>query len=928
MNLLTYAQILTLVFAVCAKEKALLEVVLYETNKNGLEYNTKTYTLSGHFSPAGTTIGAEGAMYQLHPLGLCNRAEDEDLYSYGWVGVVKLEQPGLGLDCMSVFNKAKRAIARGATAVVFDVTDNPKALKQLSRTKLKAAKLDRPIVIIRDSQAWELLRILSSRKQARARIVHHEVVAHDKRPVEDNNVFSEMGIFIGVFVAFCIVIVIVIIKFKCKRSQRQMSLSEIAKVAIGNLETRIYKDLYPEKSRLSRAPDLSSLSSNDEACAVCLDGYRTNELLRVLPCGHEFHKKCVDPWLVANRTCPLCLLNIIENTENELLSRRNNLQNALAASQHASAASQNASAYRGQSSRESSIVSIPGRTCTDHRQQRASNNYTDYRLLPRPSNTVNMYHSGIHGNGSIQSNIPKEHALVVNLPPSPHHTNSQRQFFPESYQLPRSNHLSLSQQSSHNNQSSHTKQSTHSNWSQSNNHKQFSDQHLAKKYRPNRRPCPCPPGSEPNPPQADTESTSTPQAKSSDTQGERDCYSELCDTQLSQQNCVLDTQVLSNAATNEMLVRCSSPDRVSLGSECEDCRRHSASTMGDSNQSTYGSWEFPISDISSYHSSVYRSQSCNLHEISEGAGVSPQGSPTSTPKSLTPTCVKKQLTDSKTGAFISIAQSGLFRHGGRGVAHSDSSIDSVNTVDMSPIVSGSDSEPHHCCHSNNNTTNNYSHVLPGYVAYHRETYVNKQIHHNYVYQDRCTTRTRVAHLPPLLPPKRSDSTIRGAKEKATTFTQTCDACGSHDLSDPSTHCPQHTEVHKHSDITRQYNVPQSPNQHYSKNSKKHKSVPRKDNYCPERAHCDLDLVSEQLRNAIEQKQLSDLGSHPSKNTLKSNSWCRKTLHGDEAEVDVHAVYDKKKVPDVRQSMVVYTEPEGVVTYPLDHKENYGPINAV
>ena len=33
--------------------------------------------------------------------------------------------------------------------------------------------------------------------------------------------------------------------------------------------------------------------------------------VRVVPCSHEFHRHCVDPWLLSNRTCPLCMYNII-----------------------------------------------------------------------------------------------------------------------------------------------------------------------------------------------------------------------------------------------------------------------------------------------------------------------------------------------------------------------------------------------------------------------------------------------------------------------------------------------------------------------------------------------------------------------------------------------------------------------------------------
>ncbi|GJM85201.1 hypothetical protein PR202_ga01631 [Eleusine coracana subsp. coracana] len=42
-------------------------------------------------------------------------------------------------------------------------------------------------------------------------------------------------------------------------------------------------------------------------CAVCLGDLAPGDRVRVLPkCGHGFHARCVDRWLVARSTCPTC----------------------------------------------------------------------------------------------------------------------------------------------------------------------------------------------------------------------------------------------------------------------------------------------------------------------------------------------------------------------------------------------------------------------------------------------------------------------------------------------------------------------------------------------------------------------------------------------------------------------------------------------
>uniref|UniRef100_W5N1V0 Ring finger protein 44 n=2 Tax=Lepisosteus oculatus TaxID=7918 RepID=W5N1V0_LEPOC len=46
--------------------------------------------------------------------------------------------------------------------------------------------------------------------------------------------------------------------------------------------------------------------SEQTLCVVCFSDFESRQLLRVLPCNHEFHAKCVDKWLKTNRTCPIC----------------------------------------------------------------------------------------------------------------------------------------------------------------------------------------------------------------------------------------------------------------------------------------------------------------------------------------------------------------------------------------------------------------------------------------------------------------------------------------------------------------------------------------------------------------------------------------------------------------------------------------------
>lgn len=55
-------------------------------------------------------------------------------------------------------------------------------------------------------------------------------------------------------------------------------------------------------------------------CTVCLDDVCEGQAARSLPCGHEFHRNCVDSWLLMARknACPLCTRTVVAGRDGNM----------------------------------------------------------------------------------------------------------------------------------------------------------------------------------------------------------------------------------------------------------------------------------------------------------------------------------------------------------------------------------------------------------------------------------------------------------------------------------------------------------------------------------------------------------------------------------------------------------------------------------
>jgi len=119
----------------------------------------------------------------------------------------------------------------------------------------------------------------------------------DNAPFDINAYLLPFAIVVGI----CFIIMLGIMIFKCVQDRRRETRHRLPKSSLKKIPTKKFS-----------AGD----EEHYETCCICLDDYVIGDKLRVLPCDHAYHVKCIDPWLLKNkRVCPQCRKKVFASGE-------------------------------------------------------------------------------------------------------------------------------------------------------------------------------------------------------------------------------------------------------------------------------------------------------------------------------------------------------------------------------------------------------------------------------------------------------------------------------------------------------------------------------------------------------------------------------------------------------------------------------------
>ncbi|XP_019618253.1 PREDICTED: RING finger protein 215-like isoform X2 [Branchiostoma belcheri] len=305
--------------------------------------------VKGEFAGIGAVKNAEGDLHLVPP---CDDGEEDDLmmtWGRGWIGTLHVEE-NLTDQCgggATLVDRVKKAMLLGASAILI-LAFNPQLVKELDISQL----FTHPVVILKGAEnITKVLTALTGGSKVRAKVVHekafHEAMGWTAVDSWDSctlvfpkdwqdrdwwdtapdvvckegtkrlwqTYFTQAWNMVLIFVTTLSVLLMLQVRWRTQddsytTEQVETALQRLASDALSRMRVKRYKHFHRRRHDGEKEKD---------ACAVCLDHFYPGQAVRVLPCFHEFHRKCVDSWLIKKRTCPLCTFNILDKQEGSCL---------------------------------------------------------------------------------------------------------------------------------------------------------------------------------------------------------------------------------------------------------------------------------------------------------------------------------------------------------------------------------------------------------------------------------------------------------------------------------------------------------------------------------------------------------------------------------------------------------------------------------
>ncbi|KAF0543559.1 transferrin receptor ectodomain, apical domain-containing protein [Gigaspora margarita] len=263
----------------------------------------------GNFvADASVVLVATNATYQDRIAAFGPRLTDEGLFGYlvsietieddNQKGCNKLKKKFANDSCIalvergqcSFIDKVRNMQASGAIAVVVGDNEHNGLITMYATGDTSDVKI--PSVFVAQTEYRDLKSLL--------------VVA--KEPVEiqllkdDLLQWPLLDVIIVVILSPTVMMIFIYVLWRIR--QRQRRKQDIApQQVVGNLPTKIF---YRSKRQ----------ENDPQECVICLEDYVDEDELRIMPCKHEYHVKCIDSWLTTRqRFCPICKRDVCLPTE-------------------------------------------------------------------------------------------------------------------------------------------------------------------------------------------------------------------------------------------------------------------------------------------------------------------------------------------------------------------------------------------------------------------------------------------------------------------------------------------------------------------------------------------------------------------------------------------------------------------------------------